>query len=53
MKYTRYLCIGPGGRKCTCCFPGPGGKKFEYRRAKLRERRESSKDVKNILCETD
>ena len=30
MKYTRYLCIGPGGIKCNCCFPGPKAKKYEY-----------------------
>lgn len=36
MKYTRFLCVGPGGRKCNCCFPAPGSKarRLEYRRAK-------------------
>lgn len=36
----KYLMIGPGGRKCTCCFPAPGSntRKMEYRRAKRREK---------------
>ena len=53
MKYTRYLCIGPGGRKCTCCFPGPGGKKLEYRRAKRRDQRETMKEINRDLCDSD
>ena len=45
MKHSRYLCIGPGGRKCNCCFPAPGSKarKMEYRKAKRIEKREAIK----------
>jgi hypothetical protein len=34
-----YLGIGPGGRKCACCFPAPGSKsrKAAYRTAKRKE----------------
>lgn len=42
---TRYLHIGPGGRKCSCCFPGPRHKDKEYRKAKLR----SDRDFKRQL----
>lgn len=39
----KHLMIGPGGMRCSCCFPPRGSKarKGEYRRAKLRERREA------------
>lgn len=45
MKYTKFLCIGPGGRKCNCCFPAPGSKerKLVYRIAKRKEAREAVK----------
>jgi len=45
MKHSRSLCIGPGGRKCNCCFPAPGSKarKLEYRRAKRTDEREAMK----------
>ena len=45
MKSNRYLCIGPGGRKCACCFPSPGSKerRFEYRKAKRLEKKEALK----------
>jgi hypothetical protein len=40
---NKHLKIGPGGRKCGCCFPAPGSKsrKCEYRKAKRKEKRES------------
>lgn len=45
MKHSRNLCIGPGGRKCNCCFPAPGSKarKIEYRKAKRLDKREAFK----------
>lgn len=45
MKHTRYLTMGPGGRRCICCFPAPGSKerKLEYRRAKKKDKREAFK----------
>ncbi len=45
MKHSRNLCIGPGGRKCNCCFPPPGSKarKLEYRRAKRLDKRQAFK----------
>lgn len=44
MKHSRNLCIGPGGRKCTCCFP-PSGKarKLAYRSAKRADQRQAFK----------
>jgi hypothetical protein len=37
--------MGPGGRRCTCCFPAPGsnGRYLEYRRAKKKEKKEAIK----------
>lgn len=45
MNYKRYLCVGPGGYRCACCFPAPGSKerKLEYRRAKKKEKRAAMK----------
>lgn len=41
MHHSKHLVIGPGGRKCACCFPAPGSKerKAAYRRAKKIEKR--------------
>jgi hypothetical protein len=43
--HSRFLVMGPGGRKCICCFPAPRSKhrRAEYRRAKRRDRREAMK----------
>jgi hypothetical protein len=43
MKHSRNLCIGPGGRKCNCCFPAPSSKarRLEYRKAKKLDRKEA------------
>lgn len=43
--HKRFLCIGPGGRHCVCCFDPPGskGRKLEYRRAKRRDNKEAMK----------
>lgn len=40
---SRYLKIGPGGRRCDCCFPAPGSRdrRSEFRRAKKRAHREA------------
>jgi hypothetical protein len=40
---NKHLKIGPGGRRCVCCFPAPGSKarKLEFRRAKRKEKREA------------
>ncbi len=48
-NYTRFLHVGPGGRKCTCCFPGPGTKdrRAQYRLAKRRYRCE----IRKLICE--
>ncbi len=44
MKHSRNLCIGPGGRKCNCCFPAKGKvRKSEYRRAKKRDQKQAFK----------
>ena len=52
MKYTRYLCVGPGGRRCPCCFPGPKGKRYKYRKAKRRDERDIAKEIREeLICE--
>lgn len=40
---NKHLSVGPGGVNCVCCFPSPGSKerKYEFRRAKRREKREA------------
>lgn len=45
MKCSKNLHIGPGGRKCNCCFPAPGSKarKLQYRRAKKLDKKEAFK----------
>jgi hypothetical protein len=39
----KHLTVGPGGRRCICCFPAPGSRdrKLEYRSAKRRAAREA------------
>ncbi len=36
IKY--YIVSGPGGYRCTCCFPAPGKRKEIYRSAKRKEK---------------
>lgn len=38
---NKHLSIGPGGKRCACCFPAPNspGRRAEYRRAKRIEKR--------------
>lgn len=49
MKHSRNLRIGPGGRKCVCCFPAPGkGRKLEYRRAKKLDKKQALKAEKEV-----
>lgn len=45
MKQSRNLHIGPGGRRCNCCFPAPSSKarKIEYRKAKRQDKRDAMK----------
>lgn len=45
MRYSRSLCIGPGGIKCICCFPAPGSKdrKYQFRAAKKKDKRDAFK----------
>ena len=45
MKHSRNLHIGPGGRRCNCCFPAPGSKmrKIAYRRAKKLDKKAAFK----------
>lgn len=33
---TKFICVGPGGMTCTCCFPAPRSKerKYKFRQAK-------------------
>jgi hypothetical protein len=40
---SKHLHIGPGGMKCSCCFPGRGtrSRKLAFRAAKRKDTRES------------
>ena len=40
--YKKMMAVGPGGKKCVCCFPAPGSKarKALYKIAKKRAARE-------------
>lgn len=49
MKYTRFLTIGPGGRRCPCCFPGPNEKNVYYRSAKRKDKNMIKKEIKEEL----
>lgn len=42
---NKHLKIGPGGKRCICCFPAPGSKEryLEFRRAKRKEAKEAFK----------
>lgn len=55
MRRNKFLCIGPGGRKCSCCFPAPGSKarRLEYRRAKRRDYQEVRKDILSTFEEKE
>lgn len=55
VKTSRYLCVGPGGLYCSCCFPAPGskGRKLEYRRAKKKEKREAMKQAQQDMNNAD
>jgi len=48
-KTSRFLCVGPGGTRCACCFPAPGSRarRAEFRRAKNRNRREVRKQIES------
>jgi hypothetical protein len=53
-KVSRFLCTGPGGRKCNCCFPAPGSKsrKAEYRSAKRKFNHEVKREVtRELVCD--
>ena len=45
--YKRYNCIGPGGRKCSCCYPAPG--KFRRLVEKAKKRAEKQLAKKEIM----
>jgi hypothetical protein len=48
---SRYLKIGPGGRKCNCCFPAPGSKdrRAQFRSAKRKAERAAMKEWQDDL----
>lgn len=47
VQHSRYLHIGPGGRKCACCFPAPRSKdrRARYRSAKRKADREAHRQM--------
>jgi hypothetical protein len=48
--YKKYSIVGPGGRKCTCCYPAPGPTRRLYERSwKKEERRLFSKLIREAL----
>lgn len=52
---NKHLVVGPGGTKCSCCFPAPGSKerKLAYRQAKRKEEREAIKVELETLKNSD
>lgn len=44
------LPAGPGGRRCSCCYPAPGpAREMDRRRAKRGERQEVAREVWEAL----
>lgn len=39
--HLKFLNVGPGGRRCICCFPAPGSKdrRAMFKAAKRRDKR--------------
>jgi|ERR1700748_2640218 len=52
-NYKKHLHIGPGGRKCTCCFPSPGSRdrRAAYRTAKRRADMAAKREIEDGLNE--
>lgn len=53
VKVTRHLSVGPGGRKCNCCFPPPGSpcRKAKFRTAKRRSQAETRRQIRCDLVD--
>ena len=47
VKTSRYLCVGPGGMKCVCCFQAPRSKdrRAQWRSAKRKADREAMREI--------
>lgn len=47
VQNSRYLKIGPGGRRCNCCFPAPRSKdrRAQFRIAKRKAEREAMRNA--------
>jgi len=53
-SYKRYATVGPGRRKCSCCYPPPGKvRRIAERLFNRRERREARKLFQLELLEID
>jgi hypothetical protein len=50
---SRYLKIGPGGRRCNYCFPAPGSKdrRAQFRSAKRKADRDAMRQAQNDLID--
>jgi len=48
-RHKKLLCVGPGGKRCVCCFPAPGSKarRIMFRAAKRKDTRLSLKEAKS------
>ncbi len=45
-EYKRFNCIGPGGRKCACCYPAPGKSRRKWEKIfKKQERTEAKRAI--------
>lgn len=38
--YKRFTLVGPGGRKCTCCYPAPGPTRRLFERSDKKTERQ-------------
>lgn len=50
-SYKRFSCVGPGGRKCSCCYPPPG--KFRRMIEKKVKRTEKQIALKEFEVDLD
>lgn len=49
-SYKKYDCVGPGGKKCSCCYPAPGRfRRLLEKTVKRYERQLADKEIRTAL----
>lgn len=52
-SYKKYTIVGPGGRKCSCCYPAPGKARRRCEKIwNVRERRQAMREIKVELMDS-